>query len=412
MMELIRKNYLVAAVIAGVVFGLFFGLLGKSQRSEKAAPPASAIEPAPGELRHAVAAIFARNASGRARGARIPLSQAFVDDKVMFGRFLEIAGATDVRPRVDAVHGRNVDITIGYALVSDMKVKMLFTRRDTWRFTHANAGWLLDGITVNDNVLRGLDFPDGSRENVARSSYDRASRAVTFSMRGRWYVWTPDARWGWKIVALASPKPTPTAIARTTPAPSPSPSASNLIASQTPTVATPTVATTAKPRPSPTQQPSATPSAGAPVATRTPPSAHATPTRASAAAHPAPATHSPSAARSPTATRTPIVAQIHSLQVAHANPARNPRAAVKPTTPAPAAVGPYDDCSTETIDGVSEDGSFVTLADGRRYRVRESQRDVSSLWIAGDEVTVCDPGPSMDARLTHRGEIVYAAHPE
>ena len=77
-----------------------------------------------------------------------------------------------------------------------------------------------------------------------------------------------------------------------------------------------------------------------------------------------------------------------------------------------AGAGPYSDCSTETVDSVSEDGSVVTLVGGRRYLIREAQRYLSAMWIAEDEVTVCDPGPEMDARITHRGDVVFAGHSE
>lgn len=370
MMELKRKHYLVAAVVVGVALGLSVGLADRSRRGEMAARPAAAptslgatAVPTGDDLRRVVAAIFSRKATGPARAARLPLSPAFVDNKVMFGRFLDIAGATDVRPRVADVRGRSVDLIISYALVSDMKVKMMFARRDTWSFTPGSSGWQLDGIRVNDKVFKGLVFPDGSRENVADSRYDSTSGSVTFSMRGRRYVWAPDTQWGWKIVALSTPKPAPAPIARNTPAPAPSPP--ELVAAQTPPMTV-----TQQPQASPAQAPSERP----------------------------PATHAPVAARRTPAAR---VLAVHAARVA----ATRPPAAYM-------AAGAYGDCSTETIDSVSEDGSAVALADGRRYLVRESERYLSSLWIAADEVTVCDPGPGMNARLTHRGDVVYAAHLE
>ena len=355
-MELKRKHYLVAAVVGGVALGLFVGLADRSRRGDMAARPAaspaqlgSTSEPTGDDLRRVVAAIFSRNATGPARAARMPLSPAFINDKVMFGRFLDVAGARDVGPRVDDVRGRRADLTISYALVSDMKVKMMFARRDTWSFTPGSSGWQLDGIRVNDKVFKGLVFPDGSKENVADSRYDSTSGSVTFSMRGRSYVWTPDTRWGWKIVALSTPKPSPP----------------ERVAAQTPPMTV-------------TQQPQASP---APAPSERPP-----------------ATHAPVAAR-----RTPA-ARVLAVHAAGVAATRSP-AAYMPA-------GAYGDCSTETIDGVSEDGSVVTLADGRRYQVRESERYLSSLWIAGDEVTLCDPGPGMNARLIHRGDVVYAGHLE
>ena len=74
-----------------------------------------------------------------------------------------------------------------------------------------------------------------------------------------------------------------------------------------------------------------------------------------------------------------------------------------------AAADPYTDCTTATVESVSEDGSVITLSGGRRYSVREEQRFLSAMWIADDEVTVCDPGTSTDARITHRGDVIYAA---
>jgi hypothetical protein len=369
-MELKRRHYLFAAVVVGVAMGLAFGLAGQSQRADMAVRPTalptasgSATVPSGDDLRRVVAAIFSRNATGAASTARMPLSRAFIDDKVMFGRFLDIAGASDVRPHVVDVRGRNVDLTIGYALVSDMKVKMLFTRRDTWTFAPGDAGWLLDAIRVNDKVFNALVFPDGAKEKVGDSRYDRASGSVAFSMRGGKYVWTPDTRWGWKIVAVSTPAPAPTTVlARNTPSPSPSQSA--LLAAQTSEVPT-----TEQPQASPTAEPS----------------------------------RRPTAMHVPAASRTPPAAMFRMVQAARAAPTR---------PPAYVAASPYEDCSTETIDSVSEDGSIVTLADGRRYLVREQERYLSSLWVAGDAVTLCDPGPGMNARLTHRSDVVYAGHLE
>jgi len=366
MMELKRKHYLVAAVVGGVALGLFLGLGDRSRNADMAAHPAAGpassgatAVPTGDEIRHAVATIFARKAAG---GAQMPLSAALTGDRVMFGRFLEIAGASDVRPRVDDVRGRDADLAIRYALVSDARVKMLFVRRDTWTFVPGNGGWQLDGIRVNDKVFEGLVFPDGSRENVADSRFDPASRSVTFAMRGRSYVWTPDARWGWKIVALSTPKPVPTSIALKRPVPSSSPA--KLVAAPSPTMTV-----SAQPR-----------SSRSPV-----PAARSSLTHAPAVVRRAPA---------------PVVVA-HAARVAAA---RSPVDNV--------AAGAYDVCSTETIDSVSEDGSVVTLADGRRYEVRESERYISSLWIAADDVTLCDPGPGMNAKLTHRGDVVYAGHLE
>ena len=366
MMELKRKHYLVAAVVGGVAFGLFVGLADRSRHADMgarpAATPASSGAPTRDELRHVVAMIFARRAAGSAGGAQMPLSPALIGDKVTFGRFLEIAGARDVRPRVGDVRGRDADLVIRYALVSDARVEMLFVRRDTWRFVPGNGGWQLDGISVNDKVFEGLVFPDGSREKVADSRFDPASGSVTFAMRGRTYVWTPDARWGWKIVALSTPKPAATTIARTTPVPSSSPA--ELVAAPSPVITV-----SAQPR-----------SPRSPV-----PAGRSSPAHAPAVVRKAPA---------------PVVVAHAARVVATRSPAAN------------VAARAYDVCSTETIDSVSEDGSVVTLADGRRYEVRESERYISSLWIAADDVTLCDPGPGMNAKLTHRGDVVYAGHLE
>jgi hypothetical protein len=347
MMELERRHELVAAVVGGVALALAFGVAGCSRHADSAARVVSAPSPlsstaAPGaaDLRRAVAAIFARRASGSV-GSTVPVSAALLGDNVMSRRFLEIAGASDVQPRVAGVRGRDADLTIDYALVSDMKVKMLFTRRDTWTFARGSTGWLLDGVHVNDKVLKGIVYPDGSREKVADSRYDPASGSVSFSMRGARYVWTPTAQWAWKIAALSTPKPT-----LQTPAP-----------------------TTAQPRSSPAHEPLKHPATG----------------------------------HVPVAVRTPPAGMIRVGRDSRAAPTR---------LPAYVAASPYGDCSTETVDSMSEDGSIVTLADGRRYLVREQERYLSSLWVAGDAVTLCDPGPGMNARLTHRGDVVYAGHLE
>jgi hypothetical protein len=325
--------------------------------------------------------MFSRIAAGPAQGPRMPLSPALVKDKVMFRRFLDIAGARDVQPVVLDVRGRSADLVIDYALVSDTKVRMYFTRRDTWTFTRGNDGWLLDAISVNDERFRRLEFPDGSTQIVTNSRYDAATGNVMFSLRTRSFVWTPDSHWGWKIVALASPTPVPTTIAQNTPAPSPSPSER---------VAVRTAPATATPHAPPTARPSARPAASI------------VPT---AAAHASPAPHASPAAH---ATTRPVARG----NAPHLVVARTPGARAAATRPpaAVAAVDPYSDCTTASVDSVSEDGSVVTLAGGRRYYVREAQRYLSAMWIAEDEVTVCDPGPERDARITHRGDVVYAGH--
>ncbi len=170
MMELKGKHFVVAALVGGAALGLSFGLADQVRQSgtaaHSAAGPASLSStamPEAGDLGRVVAAILSPDATGSAREAGMPLSPAFIADKVMFGRFLEVAGATGVRSRVVGVRGRDADLVISYALVSDAKVKLNFTRRDTWTFTHGDAGWLLDGIRVNDKAFTGLVYPGGSR---------------------------------------------------------------------------------------------------------------------------------------------------------------------------------------------------------------------------------------------------------
>jgi hypothetical protein len=303
------------------------------------------------------------------------LSPSFIDNHAALERFLDIAAAADVRPHVDRVRGRNVDLTIRYALVSDSKVRMLFTRRDTWTFTRGNAGWLLDGIRVNDKTFDGLVYPDGTREGVTASHYDPATGSVRFTMRGRRYAWLPDQRWGWKIVALTNqpptPRPTPTSIARSTPEPSPSVSA--VVVAQTSPVATtaPTVSPT--PRVTPAVKPIP---------------------RATMSSRPTPRPRSPAR-----------VASIgHTVPQAHAAVTRPP-AAFRPPDP-------YANCTDQTIGDVADDASVVTLADGRRYLVDESQRYLASLWEATDEIRLCDPGSGLNAKLIHGNDVVYARHLE
>ena len=198
------------AVIAGGVVALVAILatvLWHAGTSSRVAtmPAAATAVPGRAELRRIVGAMFARKGTGPVRGARMLLSPSFIDDHAALERFLDIAGAADVRPHVDRVRGRNVDLTIRYALVSDSKVKMVFTRWDTWTFARGNAGWLLDGIRVNGKTLDGLVYPDGTREKVTASRYDPATGRITFTIHGRGYAWLPDQQSGWNIVALVEP---------------------------------------------------------------------------------------------------------------------------------------------------------------------------------------------------------------
>jgi hypothetical protein len=368
------------AVIVGGVLGLvaivatvLWHARTASRVAATATPAAVTAVPGRAELRRIVGAMFAHNGTGPMRGARMLLSPSFIDNHAALERFLDITGAADVRPHVDRVRGRNVDLTVRYALVSDSKVKMLFTRRDTWTFTRGNTGWLLDGIRVNDKTFDGLVYPDGTREKVTASRYDPATGSVAFTMRGRRYAWLPDQRSGWKIVAVsnppATPRPTPTTIARSKPEPSPS----AMVAVQTPS-----------------------PSTAAPTVSPTPQATLAiTPTpRATTSVRPTPRPRS-----------SERVASIgHTVSQPHAAVTRPPTAYRPPD--------PYANCTDQTIDSVADDASVVTLADGRRYLVDESQRYLASLWEASDEIRLCDPGSGLNAKLIHGDDVVYARHLE
>ncbi len=374
------------AVIVGGVLGLIAILAvvlwhaGSGSRVATTAMPAAATSvPGRAELGRIVGAMFARNGTGPVRGARMLLSPRFIDDHAALERFLDITGAADVRPHVDRVRGRNVDLTIRYGVVSDSGVKMLFTRRDTWTFTRGNTGWLLDGIRVNDKTFDGLVYADGAREKVTASRYDRATGRVTFTMRGRRYVWLPDQRWGWKIVALSNPPPTqapmPAVVARNSPAPSPS----AVVAARTPPPAT--AASTASPMPKAT------------VAVRPT-------TRASITVRP---TSRATIAVRPT-TRSGPPARVASM----GRVVPRPHMAITRPPAAYAPPDPYADCSAQTIGDVADDASVVTLGDGRRYLVDESQRYLASLWTATDDVRLCDPGWGRYAKLIHGDDVVYA----
>lgn len=73
---------------------------------------------------------------------------------------------------------------------------------------------------------------------------------------------------------------------------------------------------------------------------------------------------------------------------------------------------PYDDCSTESIESVSDDGAVIKLLDGRRFLIRESDRYLTSIWLAADDVTVCDPGPGVSVKLIHESDVVHGGHLE
>jgi len=303
----------------GVLLGAYVNVpANRDNVVSEATPLPSPIPAIPNrdELKTVVNAIFARNVAGPKSHARPLLSPAFIANKTMFGRFYEIAAANEVKPRIDDIHGRTVDLTIAYALIADNKSNLRFTRHDTWTFVHGSAGWLLDSMIVNDKVLQSLLFSDGTRQNVEDSHFDSASGTITFSIRGSPFAWIPQKNFGWKIANLSTPTPA-----------------------------------------------QATPPAGA--------------VDVPGQTQPGPVYDVPSAPR---------------------------RAYVPPD--------PYSDCSTETIEEVSSDGAVVKLIDGRRYLVQESERYLTALWLAAEDVTLCDPGPGTSAKIIHDGDVVYAGHLE
>lgn len=333
------------------------------------APGPGATSPPALMLRREVAAIFARTGTGASRADQMPLSPGLIADKAMLRQFLDIAGAKDVRPQVDAVHGRTVDLTIRYALVSDTHVAMLFTRRDSWTFAHGNTGWLLDRIAVNDKVFDAIVYPDGARDAISDSRYDPATGSVSFAMHGGRYVWVPDERWGWKIAAVTTAVPVATHSPMSTPVPSPS----WVIA-----VTSPSPSATASPRPTPSPRPTTSPR----------PSTSRRPTTS-----PRPTTSRPTTSPRPSTPQRPVV-------VARAAPTRKPA-----PTPSP---DPYGTCAPATIDTISDDASVVTLSDGRRFLVPEPKRYLVSLWGDDNTLSLCDPGAGPGAKLVHGNDVVIA----
>ncbi|HTW83677.1 MAG TPA: hypothetical protein VMD91_06410 [Candidatus Sulfotelmatobacter sp.] len=75
-----------------------------------------------------------------------------------------------------------------------------------------------------------------------------------------------------------------------------------------------------------------------------------------------------------------------------------------------AAADPYSDCTSESIESVSDDGAVVKLLDGRKFLIQDADRYMTTLWLATDDVTVCDPGPGVSAKLIHEDDVVYGGH--
>jgi hypothetical protein len=84
-------------------------------------------------------------------------------------------------------------------------------------------------------------------------------------------------------------------------------------------------------------------------------------------------------------------------------------AATRGPTPTPSP-DPYGACVPATFDSIADDASVVTLSDGRRMLVPEPQRYLVSLWGDDNALTLCDPGPGLNAKLIHGRDVIIARH--
>lgn len=89
-------------------------------------------------------------------------------------------------------------------------------------------------------------------------------------------------------------------------------------------------------------------------------------------------------------------------------PASSPDAqAAPPRTYSAGSSGNSSTCETETIDHVSDDGSYVIMNEGTVYHVDAGDEATASIWLPADDVTVCDEGGSY--KLIDGGETVGAS---
>jgi hypothetical protein len=66
-----------------------------------------------------------------------------------------------------------------------------------------------------------------------------------------------------------------------------------------------------------------------------------------------------------------------------------------------------DDCSSESIETVSDDGAFIAILGGGHYIVDEVDRVDTAIWLATDDVVVCYEGGG-EVKLIHDSDIAHA----
>ncbi len=180
-------------------------------------PPRVAIE-------RAVQTVFSRLGSSGASHdpSWSGITQTFAHDSRGVDALDEYADATNLNHRVDDVRGETASITTTYITSSDSKdLRLSFLRHDTWTFAHVAAGWLLEGLRVDDLALTAVAFGDGTKTSIRDSSFDPSSRNVTYHIEGYKLVWHPVGGDGmWRVDVLSSPRPQPSKITWNTPHPS------------------------------------------------------------------------------------------------------------------------------------------------------------------------------------------------
>jgi hypothetical protein len=89
---------------------------------------------------------------------------------------------------------------------------------------------------------------------------------------------------------------------------------------------------------------------------------------------------------------------------------------VRPEIPAETAPQPRyappaaaNDCSSESIETVSDNGAFVAILGGGHYIIDGADRVDTALWLATDDVILCEEGGGT-VKLIHDNEIAHAHH--
>lgn len=139
------------------------------------------------------------------------LAPGFAHDPRQLAALLDVGFyPVDRNTTIDDIRGRLVDLTISYSLQAQSRLRLRFLRRDTWRFVHGRGGWLLNHISISDQVLTALIYPDGTRYNVTNSRYAAATGRVTFSIAGIGATWVEKGPEGWSVQILSTPRPAAT----------------------------------------------------------------------------------------------------------------------------------------------------------------------------------------------------------